>query len=138
MLCSLSSLFTHSWVSRHLACLHVLTVVNSAAVSVGVHVIFLNYVCLVAQSCPTLCDPRDCSPPGPSVHVDSPPGKNSGVGCQAILQEIFPTQGSNSDLQHCRQILYRLLNVVLYRYMPRSGIARSHGSSTFSLFSFLS
>ena len=44
--CSLSSLFTHSWVSRHLACLHVLTVVNSAAVSIGVHVIFLNYVCL--------------------------------------------------------------------------------------------
>ena len=25
-------------------------------------------VCLVAQSCPTLCDPVDCSPPGSSVH----------------------------------------------------------------------
>ena len=25
-------------------------------------------LCLVTQSCPTLCDPMDCSPPGPSVH----------------------------------------------------------------------
>ena len=35
---------------------------------------------LVAQSCPTLCYPMDCSPPGSSVHGDSP-GKNTGVGC---------------------------------------------------------
>ena len=34
--------------------------------------------------------------------------KNTGVGSQSILQEIFPTQGSNSGLLHCRQILYRL------------------------------
>ena len=27
-----------------------------------------NMKVLVAQSCPTLCDPMDCSPPGPSVH----------------------------------------------------------------------
>ena len=26
------------------------------------------YVCEVAQSCPTLCDPMDCSLPGSSVH----------------------------------------------------------------------
>ena len=32
------------------------------------------------QSCLTLCNPMDCSPPGSSVHGDSP-GKNSGVGC---------------------------------------------------------
>ena len=37
-------------------------------------------VCLVTQSCPTLCDPMDCSPPGSSVHGDSP-GRNAGVGC---------------------------------------------------------
>ena len=30
------------------------------------------------------------------------------VGCRAFLQEIFQTQGSNSNLQHCRQILYHL------------------------------
>ena len=42
-------------------------------------------LCLVAQSCPTLCDTLDCSPPGSSVHGDSP-GKNTGVGCHALLQ----------------------------------------------------
>ena len=46
------------------------------------------------QSGPTLCDPMDCSPPGSSVHGDSP-GKNTGVGCHALLQGIFPTQGGN-------------------------------------------
>ena len=35
------------------------------------------------------------------------PGKNTGVGCHALLQGIFPTQGSNSHLLHCRQILYQ-------------------------------
>ena len=49
--------------------------------------------CSVAHSCPTLCDPMDCSMPGPSVHGDSP-GKNTGVGCHALLQGIFPTQVS--------------------------------------------
>ena len=41
------------------------------------------YCCLVIHSCPTLCDPMDCSPPGPSVHWNSP-GKNTGVGCHAL------------------------------------------------------
>ena len=47
-----------------------------------------------AWSCPTLCDPMDCSPPGTFVHGDSP-GKNTGVACHAFLQGIFPIQGSN-------------------------------------------
>jgi len=34
------------------------------------------------------------------------PGKNTGVGFQALLQGIFPTQGSNQSLLHCRQTLY--------------------------------
>ena len=49
----------------------------------------------------------DCSLPGASVHGDSP-GKNTGVGCHALLQGIFPTQGSNPGLPHCRWILYQL------------------------------
>jgi len=56
-------------------------------------------LCLVTQSCPTLCDPMDCSPPGSSVRGDSP-GKNTGVGCPALLQGVFPTQGLNSGLPH--------------------------------------
>ena len=35
----------------------------------------------------------------------SSPGKNTGVGCHSFLQWIFPTQGSNLGLLHCRQIL---------------------------------
>ena len=63
--------------------------------------------CLVAQWCLTLCDPMDCSPPGSHVHGGSP-GKNTGVSCHALLQGIFPTQGSNPGLPHCRQVLYHL------------------------------
>ena len=36
------------------------------------------------------------------------PGKNNGVGCHFLLQGIFPTQGLNTDLLHCGQILYQL------------------------------
>ena len=53
--------------------------------------------CSVTQSCLTLCDPMDCSPPGSSVHGDSP-GKNTGAGCHILLQEIYATQGSNPHL----------------------------------------
>ena len=55
---------------------------------------FFIYMCLVAQSCLTLCNPTDCSPQGSSVHRDSP-GKSTGMGCHALLQGIFPTQGAN-------------------------------------------
>ena len=61
----------------------------------------------VAQLCLTLCDPTNCSPPGSSVHEDSP-SKNTGVGCHALLQGIFPTQELNPGLPYCRQILYCL------------------------------
>ena len=46
-----------------------------------------------AQSCSTLCDPMDCSPPGSSVHE---------MGCHFLLQGIFPTQGSNPSLLQLR------------------------------------
>ena len=52
----------------------------------------------VAQSCPTLCNP-----------MDSPwnsPCQNPGVGSLSLLQGIFPTQGLNPGLPHCRLILY--------------------------------
>ena len=64
-------------------------------------------LCLVAQSCLSLCDPMDYSPAGSSVHGDSP-GKNIGVGFHALLQGIFPAQGLNPGLLHCRWILYQL------------------------------
>ena len=50
-------------------------------------------MCLIAQSYPTLCDPTDCSLPGSFVHGDSL-GKNTGVGCYALLQGLFPNPGT--------------------------------------------
>ena len=52
------------------------------------------HVCSVTQLCLILCDPMDCIPPGSSVHGDSQ-GKNTKMGCHALLQEIFPTHGLN-------------------------------------------
>ena len=57
------------------------------------------------QSCPTLCNPMGCSLPGPSYPWDSP-GKNMRVGCHALLQGPFPTEGSNWHLLNWRQIFY--------------------------------
>ena len=48
----------------------------------------------VAQSCLTLCNPKDCSP-------WNSPGQNTGVGSLSLLQGIFPTQGLISGLLHC-------------------------------------
>ena len=60
-----------------------------------------------AQSCPTLCDPMDCSLSGASVH---------GIFQARALEWIaisfskgcFPTHESNLGLLHCRQMLYHL------------------------------
>ena len=65
------------------------------------------FVCLVAHSCPALCNPIDCSLPGSSAHGISL-GKNTGVDCHTLLQGIFLTWESNWGLLHCRQILYQL------------------------------
>ena len=42
------------------------------------------------------------------LHPWDSPGKNTGVGRHFLLHGIFPTQGSNPGLSHCRQILYHL------------------------------
>ena len=49
-------------------------------------------MCLVALLGPTLCNPMDCGPPGSSAHGDSQ-GKNTGVGCHALLQGNLPNPG---------------------------------------------
>ena len=61
----------------------------------------------VAQTCPTLCNHMDCNLPR-LLHPWNFPGKNTGVGCHFLFQGIFPTQGSNPGLPHCRQMLYQL------------------------------
>ena len=58
----------------------------------------MKYLCLYektcSQLCLTLCDPLDCSPPGCSCPWNFS-GENTGVGCCALLQGIFLTQGWN-------------------------------------------
>ena len=58
----------------------------------------------VAQSCPTLCDPMDYT-----VHGILQARILAWVAF-SLLQEIFPTQGLNPSLPHCRQILYQLIH----------------------------
>ena len=58
-------------------------------------------ICSLTQLCLTLCDPMDCSLSVQTVVSLSPwnfPVKNTGVGWHFLLQDIFPTQGSNLHL----------------------------------------
>ena len=73
-----------------------------------IHIIYVYYMYIyIAQLCPTLCKPMDYSPPGSPVHgIFS--SKNTGVGCYFLFQGIFPTQGWNPGLPHCRQTPYHL------------------------------
>ena len=51
----------------------------------------MKVIVKVAQSCLTL----------------NSPGQNTGAGSRSLLQGIFPAQGLNPGLPHCRQILYQ-------------------------------
>ena len=65
-------------------------------------------LCYAVLSCSVMSNSLwPMAPPGSSVHGGFP-GKNTGVGCYALFQGMFPTQGSNPYLPHCRQILYQL------------------------------
>ena len=116
----------------------------------------------VAQSCPTLSDPMDCSLPGSSIHgifqarvlewgaiafseshsvmsnslrpleLYSPwnsPGQNIGVGRLSLLQGIFPIQGLNPGLLHCRWILCQLSHKRSPRILEWVTFPFSRGSS---------
>ena len=87
-------------------------------------------LCLFTQSCPTLCNPMECSLPDILAQGDSP-GKNNGGGSLSLLQGIFLTQESNQDLLHCRWILYQLsyqgspYNIFLYSELAIHSILHS-------------
>ena len=80
--------------------------------------------CRANQQPPTAASPGGCGRPRWEPGVDAPddpkgparllrpldfPGKNTGMGCHFLLQGIFPTQGWNPGLLHCKQSLYCLL-----------------------------
>ena len=96
VLSSLGSAFHTFIFPRSLLSYHVGT--ESEEYSEGPKAIPALYLvlCLVAQSCPTLCDPMDCTPPGSSVHGDSP-GKDTAVGCPISslnLLAVFQTDST--------------------------------------------
>ena len=64
----------------------------------------LRSVALVMSNSLQPCEPY----PARLLCPRDSPGENTGVGCYAILQGIFPTQGSNPGHLYCRQIPYRL------------------------------
>ena len=66
---------------------------------------------LVAQSCPTLCDPMDCS-----LCPWDFPGKNTGVDCHSLLQGIFPTQELNLGLPQFFHLLSQYLSNVFLSF----------------------
>ena len=45
------------------------------------------------------------------------PGQNTGVGSLSLLHGIFPTQGSNPGLLHCRRILHQLSHKLIVWYV---------------------
>ena len=69
-----------------------------------------------------------------TVACRTPLGQNTGEGSCSLLQGIFPTQGSNPSLPHCRWILYqlsyqgssRILDWVAYPFSRRSYRCRNH------------
>ena len=68
---------------------------------------FLSALCVVTSVVSNSLQPYGLKPSRLLCPWNSP-GKNTGVGCHSFLQGIFPTQGSNPGLLHCRQILYPL------------------------------
>ena len=83
----------------------------------------------VAQLCLSLCDPMD--------GLWDFPGKSTRVDCHILPQVIFPTQGLNPGLPHCRQMLYLLsyqgsplyLVILLPVYFPGSAALLTVGKA---------
>ena len=63
----------------------------------GKMLLYTGCVCSLAQLCPSLCGPTDCSSPGSSAHGIFQ-ARNTGVGCHFLLQGVFSNQGSNPHL----------------------------------------
>ena len=80
---------------------------NSVAVYQKAKNVTATHACSVVSVVSNSLGPKDGSPPGSSVYGDSL-GKNTGVSCHVLLQGIFPIQGLNPGLLHCRWIFYHL------------------------------
>ena len=118
-----------SWVVPGDCDKHMWNVAGGNQIAVGWDTELVLSVCCaeITRSCPTLCDPINCRS-GSSVHGILQV-KNTGMGCHALLQRIFPTQGSNPCLPHCRWILYQLSYQGSPRILEWVACPSSRGSS---------
>ena len=78
---------------------------TTALISHASKVMFVLFLCLVTQLCPTLCYPMGCNPACSSVHGIFQARILEWVAI-FLLQGIFLIQESNQGLLHCRWILY--------------------------------
>ena len=76
---------------------------------------FPSTVCVnESESCLVMCN---CLQPHGIYSLRNSPGQDTEVGSLSLLQGIFPTQGSNPGLPHCRWILYQLSHNILPLYV---------------------
>ena len=87
-----------------------------------IYILYIYNLCVCAQSCLTLCDPLDCSPPGSSVHGIFP-ARSTWAGCHFLFQGIFPTQGLNPRL------LCLLHWQADYQGFPNSSVGKEYACS---------
>ena len=81
-----------------------------------------TYICIwETESCLVMSDSLQ---PQRLYRTWNSPGQNIGVGSLSLLQEIFPTQGLNWGLLHCRQIIYQLN----YQGSPLSRVEEEYSS----------
>ena len=101
--------------------------------------------CSVVQSCPILCDPMNCSPPGSSVHGNSPYGEYwSGLPCP--FPGNLPNPGIESRSLDCRRTFYQLSQKESPHHLPEfaqvhvhcigDAVQPSHSLISFSLSTF--
>ena len=99
--------------------------------------LIINLTFVSVLSNPQLCffESRSCSVVSNSLQPHglysswNSPGQNTGVSSCSLLQGIFPTQGSNPGLPHCRQILYQLSHQGSPRILEWAAMPSSRGSS---------
>ena len=86
-----------------------------------------NKICWESESLSVVSD--SLRPHG-LYSLQNSPGQNTGKGSLSLLQGIFPTQGSNPGLPHCRQILYQLSHQRSPKILEWVAYPFSRGSSS--------
>ena len=102
---SILSFHTRAWASERLSLRH-LPFIES----------IFWFVCLVTKSCPTLCDPMDCNPPGSSVH---------GISQARILEWVAISLSRGSSWPRDRTHISSIGRWILYHWATREGLKSS-------------